>query len=305
MFLNYKKIFITLALSTLLFSIFFIYKNQQNSKPDELITQHFEITPRMESLLKIFEYDCPKNLNALDTFMQTKFYRQGERWQTPKLFEDKKSEIISHLEAIGWIQNKQPKQIEYDYVFLMGAATPRMIARINYFLDLYESGKIKCKKIYFLTGERPLDTSIEKDSLWLNSPSIPKNECEAAKILWNESCTKRGIHLPIEFINVPLIQDEENRRHRNPSTQDTVNAWLQTSPQEGSILAISNQPYCAYQAEVIMYTIEKSNLWKNPVNIDVTGDAEKGVTSAAVHMDNVARYIHYKNLRLEFVRQSA
>ena len=206
---------------------------------------------------------------------------------------------------IGWIKNKQPKQNEYDYVLLLGATALCMQGRINYFLDLYQSGKIKFKKIYFLTGERPLDTSIEKQSLWLNAPYIPKNEYEAAEIFWNESCTKRGIQLPIEFINVPLIKDGENRGYRKPSTQDITNAWLKTSPLEGSILAISNQPYCAYQEEVIMYTIEKWGLWKNPMNIDVIGDAEKGGTCAAVHMDNVARYIHYKNLRLEFVRQSA
>jgi hypothetical protein len=99
---------------------------------------------------------------------------------------------------------------------------------------------------------------------------------------------------------------DENSQLKRPHTGDVVDLWFSKNPVQGSILAISNQPYCQYQKAVLLAHILKSNQWKRPLSLEVVGPAPaKSIktTLTALHLDNIARYIYASKMVLDSVKK--
>lgn len=175
----------------------------------------------------------------------------------------------------------KPLNKSSDTAVLLGGATFRMEERLNYLIGLWNQG-VCFHEIVWLVGDRPLDSNVEN---FINSATT---ESEAAHIIWREANMPDQMrNLPIRFLSAPMkIQGNLIKR---PSTKDTINAWVESTPESKKALFVSNQPFCGYQFAVI-----KSNLPKS-IQFDVVGpeaSLKDSQAPAAVILDTVARWIY-------------
>jgi hypothetical protein len=170
-------------------------------------------------------------------------------------------------------------------------------------LELIEANTFLPKEIIILTGERPLDSKQEPEHLLLDKKSIrpdwqwdhklPKNESEAAVFIWDQLPKPASIKgIPVIFISTPML--EKNGKIVRPTTVDTLETWLSTSPNPGSIVAFSDNPYIPYQHETMKPTLIKANWFKNGGTLETVGLAYtfRDKENVATLLDNVARYIY-------------
>lgn len=128
----------------------------------------------------------------------------------------------------------------YDYALVLGALHGSVEMRINHIVEEWNRG-IRFDTIVFLTGQRPLHVEKEKEFLSL------KDEAAMMVYVWETT------NMPPELYEIPLtVVDAPPLPLRGrPTTESTVYAWLELSPNPGSILMVSSQPYIGYQMAVL------------------------------------------------------
>ncbi|HSX03340.1 MAG TPA: hypothetical protein VLG76_01280 [Rhabdochlamydiaceae bacterium] len=199
-----------------------------------------------------------------------------ERWQIPDVDEKTKEQILLLADQLGFVSEISPQAKEYEYAAVLGATYERMEKRLDYLIQLWNRG-IRFKHVVFLTGQRPLDVSIEPIS------EECKNESQAARQIWKTSLVPQEMRdLPVTFIEVPMKPDG-----KRPTTKDTYEAWLARKPAAGRTLLVSNQPFCLYQE-----ALAKSFLPKG-FQVEVVGAAMEERQNGAVMLDAIAGWIFY------------
>ena len=94
--------------------------------------------------------------------------------------------------------------------------------------------------------------------------------------------------IPIVFVDTPM-QKTENNNLRRPNTRDTINEWLQKyNPHNGSILAISNQPFIGYQDAVLRNILPKG------FSIETVGCENLENETTTIILDSLARWIYHE-----------
>ncbi len=204
-----------------------------------------------------------------------------ERWDQTELSPEQRLFVLDWAEKQGLFAPWEPSCNHYDQALILGATTPRMQTRLDYLKECWQEG-IRFKEIVWLTGERPLDPKV--DALLDQC----KNESEAAHLIWEEAeLPEEMAQLPVVFISVPMKPSG-----KRPTTEDTLIAWLQASPEPCKALFVSDQPFCGYQFAVIKTCLPPSYLF------DVIGRGENPhshLAAAAITLDSIARWIYQES----------
>lgn len=199
-----------------------------------------------------------------------------ERWEMQELNPEARAFVLNWAKKMGLFDEWAPSQRSYDRALILGATTSRMALRLNYLTTLWKQG-FRFREVVFLTGMRPLDPRVDEMALGY------KDESEAAVGLW-ESSDLKGI--PIRFISVPTSPSGR------PTTEDTLFAWLNESPEPGTCLFVSDQPFCGYQFAVI------KKILGDEYPFEMVGPGIKDLShpaAGAIVLDSIARWIYQSN----------
>lgn len=204
-----------------------------------------------------------------------------ERWEMAELSPELKNFVIQSAEKMGLYSRWIPSCTTYDKALILGTTVPLMQKRLNYLKDLWDQG-IRFNEIVWLTGERPLDSQMDGLSAHYT------NEAEAAKWIWKETRLPEEMQmLPTVFIAVPM------NGTKRPNTEDSIIAWLNTSPQPCKALFVSDQPFNGYQFAVV-----KTNL-PDAYTFDLVGpgvDPNCHPAAAAITLDTIARWMYQEEI---------
>ncbi|WP_330925669.1 hypothetical protein [Candidatus Sororendozoicomonas aggregata] len=245
-----------------------------------------EKTPflQVDALLTLLDIPHKKNRASMIQATQVWRRKQGvERWEVPasRLEPAKRQAVMALLHDLGMVGQRLPQQKEYDHVLVLGGTVPAMERRFQNAVMLSKQG-IHFKKIYFLTGQRPLVSEIDRVDSFVrhvigsdNPAARPATESEAARMIWFSTPLPSA---PAAFVD--SARKWQNKQWVRPCTQDTVEDWLATSPATGSVLVISDQPHIKYQAAVVKralpsgFSVDASAPAANPqININTYLDA--------------------------------
>jgi hypothetical protein len=236
-----------------------------------------------QALLKLTSaLGIPKDADIIAE-TQKKWLRKAnqERWEMNELSVEQREFVLQWARENGVFTAWTPLDQTYDKALILGATTSRMQLRLEYLKSLWEQG-IRFKEIVWLTGERPLDKRVDE---WTDRCST---ETEAARIVWEETDLPEEMHaLPVIFIAVPMKQ--EGTVLRRPDTKATILAWRETISVPGTLLFVSDQPFCGYQFAVINTNLPETFAF------DVVGAGVDNIThpaAAAITLDSVARWIY-------------
>ncbi len=226
-------------------------------------------------------------------------------------FEPYSSQLYPLFKKLGDIDPVQPSKTEYDYILINGATVADMRKRVKTLVNLVTSKTITITPettIIFLSGDRDLFSADKEGDLndtillGLNTafkPSAaPKTEYEAAIWIWQQADLPESLRdAPIQFINAPKIKTTDKSgqvRLSRPNTASTIKTWLDSSPQSGTCLCISSQPFVYYQ---MLTTLKLLNASHNQFQVDSTGESSRGNENdfsahVDIFMDNLARTIY-------------
>ncbi|MBS0615485.1 MAG: hypothetical protein JSR58_02915 [Verrucomicrobia bacterium] len=242
------------------------------------------ITPTLLDLLKTMEVSHDGTLPSIVQATQAKWLRPAnkERWEVDELYADKREEILSAADKLGFIQEYAPQKKHYDYAIVLGAATGRMAKRVDHLAELYLKG-IRFDQVVVLTGARPLDPKV--DTLFEGCAT----ESDAIRVIWKEANLPEGMRtIPVTFVDTPMIKTAKGERR--PNTTDTIVDWMSRSPKVGSCLVISNQPYVRFQDATVravcpqfsIETVGKGAIAENQKSVDI--------------IDSIAKWLYGENL---------
>lgn len=191
-------------------------------------------------LLTSFLFCDIPTLEQITKSSPQEWIQRGDRWTFKDRFEDQRDEICPLLDSMGMFETKWASEKYYDYAFVLGALHGAVEMRIHHIVEEWKRG-VRFDNVVFLTGKRPLHIEKEKKILSL------KNETAMMVHVWETT------EMPPELRAVPLtIVDAPPLPLRGrPTTESTVYAWLEMSPELGSILMVSSQPYVRYQKAVL------------------------------------------------------
>ncbi len=208
-----------------------------------------------------------------------------ERWEMAELSSDQRLFVLDWAIAQGLFSSWKPGCKAYDKALILGATTSRMQMRLDYLKQLWDEG-IRFDQIVWLTGDRPLDQRVD------GLTDRCKSESEAAYVIWEETNLPEEMkRLPVVFIAVPM--QKEGLIAKRPNTEDTIVAWLQSTPEPCKALFVSDQPFCGYQFAVIKGILPKIFLF------DLVGqgvDSSSHPAAAAITLDSIARWIYQEHL---------
>lgn len=235
-----------------------------------------EITQPLLELLEVTGIEHQGTYESILQETQKKWLRPSgkERWEISDLEDKTNQQIFPLADQLGFVSEVVPHSNGYLYAALLGGTFGRMEKRLDFLIQLWNQG-IRFKNLIFLTGQRPLDPTIE--------PVFEgcRDESEAAHYIWaNHLVPEEMRNIPVQFVEVPM---KEGKR---PIRKDTYIAWLSTHPQPGSILLISNQPYCPFDQTIAVSSLPQS------FSIETVGVAiDEKEKNGAVLLDSIARWI--------------
>lgn len=236
-----------------------------------------------EALKILFEYFGIDQQNPLGDTQKKWLRKPGqERWQVPELPDEQRNFVLQWAAEQGFFAPLKPTKMEYDKALILGATTARMEKRLNYLTKLWSEG-VRFKEIVWLNGERPLDPSAER------VPENCKTEADVAKWIWKEAELPEGMKvLPVVFVVSPKTSFKPR-----PTTDDTIQDWLKTSPNPCACLFISDQPFCGYQFAMVKALLP---LGFQP---DIAGDGAdpaKNPKAGANTLETIAQWIYAESL---------
>jgi len=228
-----------------------------------------------ERLLELFDIPPSSSPQEIVEATQRLWLQKGkERWEFEPRYESLRPKLWPLFQQMGLLEKIEPRETHYDYALVHGALLNRVQERVDYLNDLWKQG-VRFDQIVFLSGARPLQES-EKQ--------IVRNlatEREMVEWVYNHSDLPKEI--PVLFIDAPMKQ--QDGIWVRPQTSCTIIHWLMTKPESGSCLAISNQPYAAYQDAVFR------NYLPPGFNLETVGPAA-GSPSVAILLDTIAKELY-------------
>lgn len=217
-------------------------------------------TVQFKKLLAALELNETLTGKALVDATQQAWLRKAgsERFEMRTDQKYKNDSVISMLQQLGFVDTVSPVEKKYDQIIVHGASMKTFKDRVAFLIKQYRRG-VRCKKIVFLTGDRPLFDHETAECLaqdhpvftikegWVFDVTQPfKTEADMARQVWAQAdMPKKMRNIPVEWIVCPM------KGSARPTTDDTVRAWLKTAQDASRVLAISNQPHVIYQDEVV------------------------------------------------------
>ncbi|MDP3641367.1 MAG: hypothetical protein Q8R43_02910, partial [Alphaproteobacteria bacterium] len=187
----------------------------QPPKQAKQITKQVQLNKRLTTLHELFTLlgiKVDPTYAAMNAYAQAHWLRKPgqERWHMDTSSHQPKANlIIGSLKQLGMIDRVDPSIQTPDYALVLGATVYRMRTRMQHMIELIDAGTFFPKKIVILTGNRPLDPIQEPESLlldntfirsdWQCTESLPTNESEAAKFVWNQ------LYKSDQVKNIPIV----------------------------------------------------------------------------------------------------
>ena len=248
-----------------------------------------KMRPR-ENLLRILtltgmESSAETSLDQINAWAQQNLLRQGERWEVQtERFEPLRPLILPLLKETGFVDARLPQFAEYQGALVQGALLPRVRLRMHELVQQWKRG-VRFPKLYFLSGERPLEPKYE--SGWSESATSPKNEWEMIQWVWEQAQIPEEMRKGVEvyFIKTPMKKDPASEKLLRPNNEDTVETWLATRPPPGRYLVVTNAPFTNRQ-DVVTRMIAPEDY-----GFDTIGPAASPEEKIAIFLDELARLI--------------
>lgn len=264
------------------------------TNPINSIIKDAQVTQPLLDLLQVQKVEHDGTLSSIVQATQKSWIRPAgkERWEIDNTQFVSTDEVWKLIDTLGLRAEIKPADAKYDYVLLMGATAMRMKLRLEYFVQLVQQG-ISYEQLVVLVGQRPL-TDEEKEFLKQNyNMSDVQTESDAARVIFQNISDemKKKMHI----ISVPMLDDGKGGMRR-PNTADTVNAWLATGAKSGSCVAISNQPFVAYQHSVIR------GLLPQEFSLQTVGGASGNDARIGVYLDSLARILYQEQNNQKILR---
>lgn len=279
-------------------TLLFILSGCFNSQTSEshippIINKQGQVNDQVTQILKLTDVNHNESLPDIVHKTQTAWLRKPgiERWEMEKLITEHDTELKKLFDEIGLYQEIKPTDQHYSYLLILGGLFSRMQKRFDYAIQLYQAG-IRFNKIVLLAGARPAVsdqgenlTNFLAFSGQTVLDKVPQTETEMLKFIYDHSHMPEAMKkIPVQIIDVPMLATDSGTLRR-PSTSDTITWWLNTNPTPGSCLAISNQPYVAYQQSVLQ-TILPADF-----NIQTVGPVCTQNEEISVLLDTLARIL--------------
>lgn len=263
--------------------------------------------------LKALELPHDGTLKSIVGITQKKFFQRDqdgqrkERWEINEVMPEFREKIMPLLNNLGMLQEFSPSTKKYDSILILGDVATKVRNRIRYLKDLSEKG-LRANKIILLGGERPLMDSdretpeilldrnnqilaIRKD--WIPPQKMPTTEIGMMKLIWDQAELPQELRkIKAEFINARLKTNPKTGRLDRPTTKDTIEKWLETVPQEGKFLAISNNPHIGYQHSVLKTYLPKG------FKVETVGPKASSNLPLAFYLGEITRWLYQENQRL-------
>ena len=270
-----------------------------------LFDSNFKPKDDLIEVLKLAGMEFPAehqtSIEQINAWAQANLLRNGERWQEQAgKFEDLKDRIKPILSKLGLITASKPQHKDYQGAIIHGGRLQTVRARLKYLLDQWQQG-VKFSELYFLCGERPLDDESENSVLmqrdensplaikadWKAPKKFPETECEMIKLIWDQTEIPEQIlsSVAVSFISAPMKKNPNSSQLIRPTTKDTIEEWLKSSPAIGTYLAVTNAPYTSRQ------DLEIKQLSPTNFSFDTIGYGANEQEKVAILLDELARLI--------------
>lgn len=245
-----------------------------------LLTEDGKTAPALIEITRLFDMEDCEDWNSLLAYSQTYWLQRGlERWDFPQLSENRLSEFTHLFQELGLMDEVGASKTEYTYALLLGSTESNMKERIAFLISEWKRG-VRFSCVALLTGERALDPKIEP------ATGAHTTEAELLMHLWNTMASEELQQLPLIIVNSPKREGQTR-----PTTADTVIDFVASSPQAGSCLAFSSQPFVGYQQSVL-----KTHL-PSTFSIETIGPARKFPASMSIYLDTIAKWLYQENIR--------
>ena len=254
-----------------------------------ILTKNNQPAPALQALLTQEKIEHANTLESVVQATQKSWFRPAgvERFQMVDTYADRKNDFLPYLRTLGMIDEVKPKLKRYTYGMVHGATLPRVRMRFAYLIKLWKEG-VRFDQLVFLTGERYLDHDLEHEALVCGCTT----ETDMMRMIYEQTDMPQELRvLPFLLISAPQ-QLTEKGTMRRPNTQDTVKEWLKTNPLPGSCLAVSNQPYVAYQDTVMRTDLPEMFILET---VGVAVDTRE--VSVRDCLDSLARWLYQENMR--------
>jgi hypothetical protein len=182
-----------------------------------------------------------------------------ERWELASIGESKRAWYIEQFKKLFFIDGIKATKNHYTYALIFGATIQGMRERLIYLLSMLTHEGIIVDHIVFLVGQRARDEKRESEEVlftedprlpfstdWVKPVTLPKTETDLARLIIAQSDIPAEIKERIIIIDAPMIQKLDGTYTR-PTTDSTVQVWLETNPEPGSTVCISSQPHVIRQ----------------------------------------------------------
>jgi hypothetical protein len=269
-----------------------------------------------QSLLDALSLDYEKSSEGIHKAMQKYFLRAPDKavWEFKSPYEDKKDTIKDLLKPLNVMSAIEATGKNYDQVILVGTFVPTMRNMINYLKTIAKNGT-KFGKVFFVSGDRPLEKKFFESQYVLQTPSIMDEtvllqskgkdlkapgkdvevttESDAAQFLWEQASDDLPGNLKdmIYFVKVPSTSNPDGTLH-TPNRLDTFQE-LTLRPGfsvDDSTLIISNSPFIQYDESAYRYVMLSTSEKKDISNLEVCGPVRQdGFLSVGIQLDNLAR----------------
>lgn len=251
-----KSIFVYLSL----FFVFFL-------KADTYLYENNQFNKNFCALLQLLDIDPNGSFKEVLNQTQMQWLQKGkERWEFLSLYEEKKEQLTPLLKSLNCIQPIYAENTFYDKAVLHGSTLSSFRKRLHFLIEEYKRG-VLFNQIVILTGKRTLqkDTenifclndetnpylSFRKD--WVARDKMPSTEDEMIEYVFDQA------DMPHEFKKIPRLiisspnSIGENQKILRATTEDTIRLWKKLHHPQGTILAISEQPFVIYQHMILKY----------------------------------------------------
>lgn len=227
------------------------------------------------------------DLATIDGALQARFFQKGPDGRPLERWELKEVEVScplgrtkNHLGACGFFHQTFPNDIQYKRASWPGALVTRATVRLQDLIQAWRAG-VRWNETIVFGGKRPLqfqkesivqccqalgiDTTGDKrlDPIQSSWTGInPQVELDMMRFLWSAASIvdilpPELFALPTIFVNAPMKPPfKEGGPPERPTTEDTIQEWLKTSPESGSLLLSSGAPYGMAQDEAFWLLLE-------------------------------------------------
>ena len=274
----------------------------ENKLSHTIVNEQYQPTSALLSILEATNIKHNGTLQSIYTETQKSWLRSTgkERWENQNTFtvnHDNPSEL---LEALCLIQEIKPSKKHYNHVVVLGSTVTSIRNRLSYLINLWDND-VRFDSINILAGQRPLDETIESPEAllhnscptlnfkknWQFSGQLPTTETEMIKLVFDQTDLPTEWNtITINFVDTPM-QETDNGTLRRPNTHDTILEWIKLyNPYDGSILALSNQPYIGYQDSVLRNFLPKE------FTVETVGSNCINNQNISTILDSLARWIY-------------